>query len=177
MSAVGRGNSLDLHSPFRDSWGWERIGKDDLQGLIGIDGGRGDAFLSASGLEMGGVALVFEHCDGKAHYRSLLPRALRRTRWAARDIKDIAVQAGFKDVELLEVFPWRRAKAWKLRATREDDTSHMELNAGDFTLIASLRHRRVDRRRHESIAPKSAPSFLKGTVTSNRPRLLWTCSW
>ena len=28
---------------------------------------------------------------------------------------DIAVQEGFKDVELLEVFPWRRAKAWKLR--------------------------------------------------------------
>ena len=47
------GQHLELHRSVRDSWGWERIGKDDIQGLIRIDGGRGDA-LPASGLEMGG---------------------------------------------------------------------------------------------------------------------------
>ncbi|CAE7498157.1 unnamed protein product, partial [Symbiodinium microadriaticum] len=44
----------------------------------------------------------------------------------------------------------------------QDDTSHMELNAGDFTLIASCAIGRVDRRRHEKIAPKKRTIFAEG---------------
>ncbi|CAE7291041.1 unnamed protein product, partial [Symbiodinium necroappetens] len=96
------GQHLDLHKSIRDSWGWERIGKDDLQGLIRIDGGRGDAFLSASGLEMGGSRWFFEPLRWESPLSVTAAPGVAPHTVGGEDIKDIAVQAGFKDVELLE---------------------------------------------------------------------------
>ena len=78
----------------------------------------------------------------------------------------MAAEAGFNEVEIIECFRWRKGKGWTLRATRHDDTSHLEIKAGDdTTILASSEFGRVDRRVHHVLPGENRVTFGPGTTS------------
>ena len=47
------------------------------------------------------------------------------------DVVKMAEQARFSSVEVLDCFRWHKSKGWTVRATCADNTSHLELQAGN----------------------------------------------
>ena len=197
-------------SDFRDTWGWEKLGQEDIQGLVRVNQTKADRLLQISGVCHGGVRWFLEPLRWEAPLTQTSPPAVEwiehehlsaaaktaceiaqrhglgvilgrrqigvrkkrcvvqdasapqpRTRiWkflgvphdmCGDDVISLATEAGFKDVKVLDYFRWRKGKGWTVKATRQDQTSHLEIVAGETTIMASSDFGRVDRRPHQAL--------------------------
>ena len=88
------------------------------------------------------------------------------------DVISLATEAGFKDVKVLDYFRWRKGKGWTVKATRQDQTSHLEIVAGETTIMASSDFGRVDRRPHQALPSERKVSLGEAAklVPAKQPR-------
>ena len=208
----------------RDTWGWEQIGQEDMQGLLRVNVTRAEQMLKISGMCYGGVRCFIEPLTWEAPLKTTAPPAVewvegyeqlgaaaktaceiaqrhglgvvlcrrqvgvRKPRqqtsgagqqsWPRRriskflglphdafgeDVIKMAAEAGFNEVEIIECFRWRKGKGWTLRATRHDDTNHLEIKAGDdTTILASSEFGQVDRRVHHVLPGENRVTLVQG---------------
>ena len=172
----------------RDTWGWEQIGQEDIQGLLPINVTKAEHMLKISGMCHNGMRWFIEPLKWEAPLKTTAPPAVewiegyehigaaakaafeiaqrhglgvvlgrrhvrkprqhtkyddQQSRPCRRIWKFLGVphntfgddETGFSDVEILHCFRWRKSKGWTLRATRSDNTNHLEIKAGDDTTI------------------------------------------
>lgn len=61
---------------FRDTWGWEQLGQDDIQGLIRVNQNKADQLLKISGVNHGGIRWYLEPLQWAAPLLQTTPPAV-----------------------------------------------------------------------------------------------------
>eukprot|EP00435_Cladocopium_sp_Y103_P014573 s2085_g3.t1 len=170
----------------RDTWGWEQIGKEDIQSLLRINVTKADHMLKFSGACQNGMRWFIEPLKWEAPLKTTVPPAVEWVEGyeqigaAAKVACEMAQrhglglvlgrrQIGVRKARQLNTGDNQQSQArrriwkflgWTLRATRKDNTSHLEIKAGDeTTVLASSDFGRVDGRIHESLPGERRVNF------------------